>query len=99
MKEFEKAVMVDGVHVVSVTDHKTRFGGAARLMLDKKLFRNLQYFMEGELYISNPSATEVRRIGATVVARSCFEGKARVVSRQMSHGYLHEPVRQLKKIV
>ena len=46
---------------------------------------NVIRFMEHELSVSIPSATEVRKIGSTGVARHCTEGEARVVARQMSH--------------
>ena len=46
---------------------------------------NIIRFMENELKIDIPSATEVRKIGATAVARQCTEEEARIVCKQMSH--------------
>lgn len=46
---------------------------------------NIIRFMESELKVEIPSATEVRKIGATAVAKKCTEGEARVVARQMAH--------------
>lgn len=119
ISEFDGAVLVDDVHIISVCDHKTGVGGAARLGLKPKLFQrikqyltyvrpcmtngseidnvfilpdgkitkllNLMRFMETELKISIPSATEVRKIGSTAVAKNCTEGEARVVAQQMAH--------------
>ena len=109
------------MYIVSVFEHKTGVGGAARLMLNESLYddikkyiklirpciepedefnenvfllpngkkvmklSNLIRFMESELNITIPSATEVRKIGATAVAKKCTEGEARVVARQMAH--------------
>lgn len=41
--------------------------------------------MQSQLKIDIPSATTVRKIGATAIARSCSESEARIVSRQMAH--------------
>ena len=41
--------------------------------------------MQSQLKIDIPSATTVRKIGATAVARSCSESEVRIVSRQMAH--------------
>ena len=42
-------------------------------------------FMQSQLKIDISSATTVRKIGATAIARSCSESEARIVSRQMAH--------------
>ncbi len=47
---------------------------------------NLMRFLERELQIDKlPSATDVRKAGATQAAKSCSESDARLIHRQLSH--------------
>ena len=47
--------------------------------------QNIARFIESELKVTVPTATEVRKIGATKVARKCSESEARIVAKQMAH--------------
>lgn len=46
-----------------------------------KSVNNLIRFMQNELHIDIPTATKVRKIGATAVARQCTESEARIVAK------------------
>lgn len=50
-----------------------------------KNVNNLIRFMQNEINIDIPTATQVRKIGATAVARKCTEDEARIVAKQMAH--------------
>lgn len=121
LSQYNSGTMVDDVHVVTITEHKTGVGGVARLFfnneLKPKLDKYIQFVrplllgdddtidklfilpsgrsvykiaalirtMSAQLSLIIPTATDVRKMGATEAAKTRSEAEVRLIAQQMSH--------------